>query len=80
MKVTQDVFKSICKNVCINRISQNYQKMEEYQSSHLENWNAMFLKLYLVNSHLDFFTDNMGAVCDEYEERFHKNVAEMEKR
>ena len=33
-----------------------------------------------MNSHLDFFPENMGAFSDEYGERFHQAIATIEKR
>jgi hypothetical protein len=40
----------------------------------------MSLKIRFLHSHLDFFSQNLGAVSDEHGERFHKNIAVMEKR
>jgi hypothetical protein len=33
-----------------------------------------------LDSHLDFFPDNLGAVSDEHGERFHQDVSALEKR
>jgi hypothetical protein len=33
----------------------------------------------MLHSHLDFFPDNCGMVNDEHDERFHKEIATMEK-
>lgn len=40
----------------------------------------MSLKIHFLHSHLDFFPDNLGAVSDEHGERFHKDIASIEKR
>ena len=40
----------------------------------------MSLKIYMMHSHLDFFSENMGAVSDEYGERFHQDIAAIDKR
>jgi hypothetical protein len=32
----------------------------------------MSLKVHFLNSHLDFFPENLGAVSDEHGERFHQ--------
>ena len=40
----------------------------------------MSLKLHFLNSHLDFFPENMGDVSDEHGERVHQDISEMEKR
>jgi hypothetical protein len=34
----------------------------------------------MSHSHLDFFPDNCGIVSDEHGERFHQEIATMEKR
>jgi len=40
----------------------------------------MSLKLHLLDSHLDFFPENLGAVSDEHGERFHQDISVMESR
>jgi len=40
----------------------------------------MSLKIHMLLSHLDFFPENSGMVSDEHGERFHQEIAEMEKR
>jgi len=36
--------------------------------------------IYMLHSHLVFFPDNCGMVSDEYGERFHQEIATMDKR
>jgi hypothetical protein len=38
------------------------------------------LKVHLLDYHLDFFPENLGAVSDEHGERFHQDIPNMEKR
>ena len=38
------------------------------------------LKTHFLQSHLDFFPLNRGEVSDEHGERFHQEIAAMEKR
>ena len=38
------------------------------------------LKIHFLHSHLDFLPQNIGAVSDEQGERFHQDIATMEKR
>jgi len=33
-----------------------------------------------MRSHLDFFSDNCGALSDEHGERFHQDISTMENR
>lgn len=40
----------------------------------------MSLKIHFLHSHLDFFPENLGDVSDEHGERFHQDIAIMEKR
>ena len=40
----------------------------------------MLLKIHMLHSHLNFFPDNCGVVSDEDVERFHQEIATMEKR
>lgn len=40
----------------------------------------MSLKIHFLHSHLDFFPPSCGAVSDEHGERFHLDIAVMERR
>ena len=40
----------------------------------------MSLEIHMMHSHLDFFSENMGAVSNEHGERFHQDIATIEKR
>jgi len=40
----------------------------------------MSLKIKFLDSHLDFFPENLGEVSDEHGERFHQDIMPMEKR
>jgi hypothetical protein len=40
----------------------------------------MSLKLHFLDSHLDLFPENLGAVSDEHGETFHQDISNMEKR
>ena len=39
----------------------------------------MSLKIHMFHSHLEFFPDNCGKVTDGHGERFHHEIAKMEK-
>ena len=41
---------------------------------------CMFLKLYFLHSHLDFFRNNLRNVNEKHDERFHQDIQVMEKR
>ena len=38
------------------------------------------LKIHFLESHLDFFPENLDEVSDENGERFHQDILAMEKR
>jgi hypothetical protein len=40
----------------------------------------MSLKIHFLESHLDFFPENLGEVSDEHDERFNQDIMAMEKR
>ena len=40
----------------------------------------MSIKIHFLDSHLDFFPANLGAVSDEHGERFHQTISIMERR
>jgi len=39
----------------------------------------MSLKFHFLESHLDFFSENLGKVSDEHGESFHQDILAMEK-
>ena len=39
----------------------------------------MSLKIHFLHSHLDFFPLSCGEVSDEHRDRFHQDIAAMEK-
>jgi hypothetical protein len=38
------------------------------------------LKIHFLDSHLNFFPDNLGAVSDEHWERFNQDISALQKR
>ena len=40
----------------------------------------MSLKIHFLESHLDFFLEDLGEVSDEHGEIFHQDILSMEKR
>jgi len=40
----------------------------------------MSLKVHFLESHLDFFPENLSEVIDEHGERFNQDIMAMEKR
>jgi hypothetical protein len=64
-----------------NRRAENY---EEIVNNLLQSYQKlgcnMSLKIYLLHSHLDFFSENCGALNDDHGELFHQGTSSMEKR
>lgn len=80
-KAAWDAFKDVVKNFLGNRRAPNWVELvtkllATYRDFHCN----MSLKIHFLDSHLDFFPENLGAVSDEHGERFHKEIATIEKR
>jgi hypothetical protein len=37
----------------------------------------MYLEIHFLNSHLDFFPENLGTISDKNEEHFHQDISNM---
>jgi hypothetical protein len=37
----------------------------------------MYLEIHFLNSHLDFFPENLGTISDKNEEHFHHDISNM---
>jgi len=53
-----------------NITSESYKELIEDMSLYHKRGYNMFLKIYMLHSHLDFFPDNCGMVSDEHGEIF----------
>ena len=74
-------FKSVVKNCLRNRKAPNYREIVgELLQSYQGMGCNMSLKIHFLDSHLDFFPDNLGAVSDEHGESFHQDISALEKR
>lgn len=76
-----DAINDVIDNFLGNRKAENYREIvgELIQSFREMNVN-MSLKIHFLHNHLDFFPDNLGDFSDEHGERFHQDVAIIEKR
>ena len=74
-------FKWICENFLGNKKSPTYKEgVKNLIDAYKEMNCRMSLKIHFLQSHLDFFPENLGAVSDEQGERFHQDIQMMEKR
>ena len=74
-------FKCVVQNFLGNNRSPEYIDIVENMLTTFKMLGcSMSLKLHFLNSHLDFFPPNLGAVSEEQGERFHQDIKDMERR
>ena len=74
-----EAFKSVCSGFLGNTRVPDYQAcIEKLLKSYEDMGCRMSLKIHFLHSHLNFFPPNLGAVSDEYGERFHQDITKME--
>ncbi|XP_076043843.1 uncharacterized protein LOC143026937 [Oratosquilla oratoria] len=74
-------FKWPCENFLGNKKSPEFRNgVKCLLDSYAAMGCRMSLKVHFLDSHLDFFPENLGAVSDEQGERFHQDIASMEQR
>ena len=80
-KVAWNAFRDVAHNFLGNRKAPNYIELVEHMIDSYKNMGCnMSLKIHFLYSHLDFFPSNCGDVSDQHGERFHQDIAVMEKR
>jgi len=73
-------FKRLCKDFLGNHKAAKYQDIvQDLLTSYKAMGCNMSLKIQFLESHLDFFPENLGKVSDEHDERFHQDIMAMEK-
>jgi hypothetical protein len=80
-KKAWDTFHPVSTNFLRNIRAENYKELIEDMLLlyHKLGCNKS-LKIHMLHSHLDFFPHNCGKVSDEHSERFHQEIATMEKQ
>jgi len=79
-KKAWDAFHLVSADFLGNSRAENYKELiEDVLSFHQKLGCNMSLKIHMLQSHLDFFPDNCSMVSDEHGERFHQEIATMEK-
>ena len=74
-----EAFKSVCSGFLGNSRVPDYQAcIEKLLKSYEDMGCRMSHKIHFLHSHLNFFPPNLGAVSDEYGERFHQDITKME--
>ena len=74
-KAAWDSFKFVVKGQLGSKGAQNYEElvnnlMQSYQKLSCN----VSLKIHFLLSHLEFFPERCGAVCDEHGEHFHQDI------
>ena len=74
-------FKRICKDFLGNHKAANYHDVvQDLLTSYEPMGCNMSLKIHFLESHVDFFPENLGKFSDENGERFHQDIMFTEKR
>ena len=80
-KKASDAFRLVSTDFLGNVRAENYKELIEDMLSLYHRLGCdMSLKIHMLHSHLDFFPNNCGMVSEEQGERFHQEIATMEKR
>lgn len=74
-------FRDVVRGFLGNHNDPNYKQLV---AKLIENFKKLgcrvSLKVHFLHSHLDFFPENLGDVSEEHGERFHQDIATMERR
>ena len=74
-------FKRIYKDFLGSQKAAKYQDVvQDLLTSYKAMGCNMSLNIHFLESHLDFFPENLSEVSDEHSERFHQDLMAMEKR
>ena len=74
-------FKKVCTDFLGCHHSENFRDViDEMLNTYKTLGCKMSLKVHFLNSHLDFFHENMSDVSNEHGERFHQDISVIENR
>ena len=74
-------FSAVVRNFLGNKKAHNYEDLVTNMLLAYRDLGCnMSVKLHFLNSHLDRFPENVGAVSDEQGKRFHQDLMTMEER
>ncbi|XP_049800441.1 uncharacterized protein LOC126235714 [Schistocerca nitens] len=80
-KTAWDCFKMVLENFLRGRRATNYKAMVKDMIKAYQDLGCnMSLKVHMMDSHLDYFTESCSDVSDEHGERFHKDISTIERR
>ena len=71
----------VIQNFLGNHRAKDYEKTVAQMSSALKNCNVLMnAKIHYIHNHLNKFSSNCGQYSEEHGERFHQDIAPIEKR
>lgn len=74
-------FRAVCDNFLGNKKADNYKRLVSDMLLAFKNMNVLMSpKIHMLYSHFAFFPENLGEVSDEHGEKFHQEIAEMDRR
>ena len=74
-------FRNVCTGFLGKHRDDNYvAKIDQLMRSYQALGCNMSLRMHFLHPHLSFFLENLGDVSDIHGERFHQDIAVMEKR
>ncbi|GBM47203.1 hypothetical protein AVEN_271264-1 [Araneus ventricosus] len=73
-------FKLVITSFLGNKKDPNYKSIVEEMIKNVKILGcSVSLKVHFLDSHLEYFLENLGAVSEEQGERFHQDIKEMER-
>ncbi|GBM33335.1 hypothetical protein AVEN_179681-1 [Araneus ventricosus] len=76
-----EYFKLVITSFLGNKKDINYKSIVEEMIKNFKILGcSMSLKVHFLDSHLEYFPENSGAVSEEQGERFHQDIKEIERR
>ena len=80
-KIAWDAFKLVTTNFLGNNRADNFKVLVENLLEAYKSLGCnMSLKIHFLNSHLDYFPLNCGAVSNKHGEPFHRTISTVEQR
>ncbi|GBM23497.1 hypothetical protein AVEN_153076-1 [Araneus ventricosus] len=74
-------FRAVCTHFLGNKKAKNLEDLVRDMVKYFRVIGCnLSLKLHVLDSHLNFFPQNLGAISDEHGERFHQDISMFEKR
>ncbi|GBN45727.1 hypothetical protein AVEN_206458-1 [Araneus ventricosus] len=77
---SRESFKLVITSFLGNKKDRNYKSIVEEMIKNFKILGcSMSLNVHFLDSHLDYFPENLGAVSEEQGEIFHQDIKEMER-